>query len=483
VTGRAPGARRHLAAAALAAAALAAAPGAASAAARPTYGGELRVALPLPPRVDDPALATQPQDLALARALHATPLVLGPGGRLAPGLLAEIPTAQPGDRTFRLVLRPGLRFADGTPLGAGDLATSLARLLRPEVASPHAWLALAIQGAEAVLEGRASSLSGVQVLSDRELLVTLAFPFPQFPAALAALPAAVTSAAGAGAGPFRPESRERLAANPFHWRGRPFGDALALSWPDPRAAARALEAGALDLSLRPEPSPGAVVLPLLTATYAAVNGRRLGDGATVVRLALAGLDRTDLARRFVRSPAAPLERLLPPAILPQAAQPDPPARPAAAERAPARLVVLVPGWLADPRAVAERLQVKLFDAGLRAALEPLDQARYAARLAAGDWDLAVVSVPLLTTQPALAAGQVALAVAGPGAARRAEQALAALDGEALGPAVEALRVELDLWPLYAAGGRAAPGPALRGLEVRPDGGFDAGDLWRLGAPR
>ncbi len=458
------------------------APSPAAAGLRPAYGGELRLALPFPPRTTDPALATAWPDLVAARALHATPLCLGADGALGPGLLAEVPAPQAGGRAFRLTLREGLRFADGTPLGALDLAASLARLLRPEVASPHAWLALPISGAEAVLEGTAASLSGVQVLSDRELLVTLSFPMPEFPAALAALPAAVVSPAGVGAGPFRPEAGGRLLASEHHWRGRPFADALALSTPDPRAAARALEAGQLDLSLRPEASPGAAALPLLTLTFAAVNGQRLGPAAGPVRRALAALDRGDLARRFVRAPAEPLPGLLPQALLPGGL----PAAPPAADRGgpgqgqgPARLVVLVPGWLADARTVAERLQVKLFDAGLKAVLEPADPARHAARLAAGDYDVAVLSVPLLAPVPALAAGQVAGAVGGPRAARRAEAALAGQPPELAPAAAEALRAELDLWPLLAAGARAAAAPGLEGLSPRPDGALDLGDLWRL----
>jgi len=225
------------AALALALLALALAPPSALAGVRPAYGGTLRLAVPLLPRLTDPALATMPQDVAAARALHATPLRLGPDGALRPGLLEEVPAPQAGGRAFRLTLRQGLRFADGTPLGALDLAASLARLLRQEVASPHAWLALPIQGAEAVLEGRAASLSGIQVLSDRELLVTLAFPMPDFPAALAALPAAVVSPAGAGAGPFRPEARDRLVASEHHWRGRP-SPTRSPSSPRSRAPAR-----------------------------------------------------------------------------------------------------------------------------------------------------------------------------------------------------------------------------------------------------
>jgi hypothetical protein len=463
-----------------AALALALAPAWARAASRPAYGGELRVALPLQPRQADPALALQPQDLALAGALHATPLLLRPGGQLAPGLLTEVPAARADGRVFHLVLRRGLRFADGSPLGAEDLAASLARLLRPDLRSPHAWAAVAIQGADEVLEGRGALPSGLQVLSERELLVTLAFPFPDFAAALAALPAAVVSPSGAGAGAFRPGGKDRLAANPHAWRGRPLADTLVFSAPDQPGAARGLEAGTLDLSLRPEPSPGAASLPFLTVAYALVNARRLGEAAPAVRSLLASLDQAELARRFLRAPAEPLPGLLPPGLTSGASPAGVEAPARGPQPGPIRLGLLVPAGAADPRAVAERLQVKLFDAGLRPILEPADPARFQARLAAGDFEVALLVVPLLTTRPALAAAQVAGAVGGPLAARRAERALSGLEGPALRAAAEALRAELDLWPLYAAGGRVAVSPALRGLEVRPDGGLDLGDLWRLG---
>jgi peptide/nickel transport system substrate-binding protein len=123
--------------------------------------------------------------------------------------------------------------------------------------------------------------------------------------------------------------------------------------------------------------------------------------------------------------------------------------------------------------------VKLTAARLQVALEPLDPAA-APRLAGADDVVDLVVVPLLSTEPALAAGQVAQVVAGPRAARRAEQALAGLEPAAAARAAEQVRAELDLAPLYAAAaGRVAAGPALQGLAVRADGGFDPGDLWRL----
>jgi peptide/nickel transport system substrate-binding protein len=448
---------------------------------RPAYGGELRVALPAAPRVPDPAHAVDLADLFLVRALHATPLELGADGQLVPGLLEEVPEPQAGGRAFRLRLRPGLRFADGGALSATELAASLSRLLVRDC--PHAWLALPILGADALLEGRAATLAGVQVLSDRELLVTLAFPLPEWPWALAAPPAAVVSPGGAGAGPFRLAAMEggavRLAANPHHHRGLPFADALSLVSADLRGSARALERGEADLVIRPEAAlPGASPTPALLATVAAVNGRRLAAGADEVRRALGALDRAELARLFVRGPSTPLATLVPPAILPGAPSAPPPGGGPRAR--PGTVALLVLDGAPDQRTAAGRLQVKLFDRGIRAAVEAEPPARFASRLAAGDFDVALVPVPIVALKPALAAGQVALAARGPAAARQVISELAGLPPDAALARAAALTRRLDLVPLFSAGTRVSAAPALQGVQPRADGGVDPGDLWRLG---
>lgn len=464
--------------AALALVALAALPAPAVAADLPAYGGELRVALPLPPRISDPARARELPDRWLAAALHEPLLRATPAGP-APGLLEAVPAPLRDGRVFNLSLREGLQFSDGSRLGAPNVVEMFERLLSPALGSPHAWVAVAIQGADEVLAGRAQALAGVRVLSERELQVTLAFPFPAWPAALATLPASLVSGLGHGAGPFRHEGigedehAGRLVANAHHWRGRPYADLLTFTAPDPRAGARALEAGQLDLLVRPEAAaqggdPGA-----RTLVFAAVNGRRLGAGAAAVRRVLAGLDRAEMVRRFVRAAAVPLEGLLPAGLEPGGTpRPPPPPGPA-----PARLVVVAPGWQADPRAVAERLQVRLSDASIKAALEPLQPAAYAARVAAGDWDVALLAVPVQSLEPALVAGQVAEALGGPRAALRAERALAGAPPAQLAAAAEALRIELDLWPLFEARHRLAWRPGVRGGPLTGDGGLDPGDLW------
>ena len=463
------------AAAVLAALVLAPAPSAAGV--RPAYGGTVRIGVAAPPSVVPGAPSSA--DALIERATSAPLLEVDGAGALVPGALAEVPVAEAGARAFRLRVRPGLTDASGRPLGAPDVAARLAALLAPGPRSPDAWAALPVLGADALLDGRAPLLAGVQVLSPSELLVTLAFPLPELPWLLASSALALP-----GAGPFTlaprrtPSDPVVLVHNDRHHRGRPYADELRLEVTDARTASRLLEQGRIQLVLRPEGAgPRAVALSPLTVTVAALQPSRLGPGAAAVRAALAAVDRGELARRFVRGPAEPMRTLVPPAILPGGAAE--PAAPAGAPP-PARIALLADAGEPDQRALAERLQVKLFDRGVRASVELVDSARHRARVAAGDYDVALVPVRVEALRPALAAGQVAYAVRGAAAARRTLAALAGLEGDAAAAAAASAGRDLDLVPLVATGLRATPAPALQGATPRPDGGLDPGALWLLG---
>ncbi len=457
-------------------------PAVAAADVRPAYGGTARIGVPAPQRPGDPDRSA---DLLVRRATSAPLLdVAGGSGRLVPGALAEVPAPEAGGRVFRLRVRPGLTDARGRPLGAANVAARLAALL--ERGSPDGWIALPIAGADAVLEGRATALSGVQVVSPDELLVTLALPLPEFSSLLAAPPAALPDA-----GPFVAQPRKApgdplvLAANERHHRGRPYASRVEIHPVDARTAARLLERGALDLVLRPEAAGGrpGPALPALTVTVAAVSRTRLGAGAEPLRRALEAIDRAELARRFVRGPAAPLETLIPPAAVVGApAVTNPPPQGEASAAPPPRVALLADSSAPDQRALAERIQVKLFDAGVRASVELVDPARFRSRLAAGDYDVALVSVPVAAPEPALAAAQIAWLVRGPAAARRAYEALGGVVHRltALGNAHRLAR-ELDLVPLVVSGLRASLGPTLQGFAAGGDGSIDLGELWLLGA--
>ena len=265
------------------------APAGSNAGARPRHGGELRLLLPPGPRALDPAQATGPDQLLLARAVGATLLDLDPAGAAArpalleafspwkgegrgegrrvegsyrpprSALLAGPPVLEPGGRAVRLRLSPNLRFHDGAPVTAASVAASLTRLAAP--GSPGAWLLAPVEGAAALHAGRSSALAGVRVEGELELRIALAHPYPQLPWALAAAPASVVRASPAGrlagAGPFRPALATggalRLEAFEAHHAGPPFADRLIVSSAAAREAAGALGRAAADLALVPEP--------------------------------------------------------------------------------------------------------------------------------------------------------------------------------------------------------------------------------------
>jgi len=191
------------------------------------------------------------------------------------------------------------------------------------------------------------------------------------------------------------------------------------------------------------------------------------------------VDRSELARLSTRGPAAPLASLLPSAFLPEPAPAAAPltGRPAR-ESDGRRLALLVPSAAEFPRAVADRLQVKLFDRGVRVAVEALPPEALAARLASGDYDLALVSAHFAASSPALAAVEAAFALGGAASARRALSRLGSAD-----PASVAAEIAADAGavPLFASGLRASARPGLAGLVAAPDGAVDLGDLWTLPA--
>jgi peptide/nickel transport system substrate-binding protein len=455
-------------------------PAAAAAGVRPAPCGAIRIGVAAAPSALPGGEAERAVDLLVERATSAPLLEIDASGRLAPGALAEVPIPEADGRAFRLRVRPGLRAPGGRPLGASDVAAHLASLLRSR-AAPHAWVALPIAGADALLEGRTPLLAGVQVLSATELLVTLAFPLPSFPWLLATAPAALPEAGPYSAVPRRsPSDPLRLVANENALRGRPFAREIELHAGDARTSARLLEKGGLDLVVRPEAAGGraAPPLPALTATIAVVNGARLGAGAGPIRTALRALDRAELARRFVRGPAVGLATIAP-AVLP-GAQPGTPGPEERGAAAPPRVVLLADAGAPDPRTLAERIQVKLFDAGVRAAVEPAEGSRLRARLDAGDYDVALLSVQIASPRPALAAAQIAWAARGAQAARRALELLGKAAPEDVPEACDRLARELDVVPLVASGLRASLGPRLQGFAAGADGAVDLADLWLLG---
>ena len=144
-----------------------------------------------------------------------------------------------GGRTYLFHIRRNVKFTNGRPLVADDFRKSWERYLSPKFASPMAATYLgSIVGVKAFTEGKASSISGVKVIDDHTLRVTLDKPRPYYLGNFCVTQTTVidTEVAGpsevtsidkiVGTGPFKyeklsPDEEILLAANPTYWGGRP----------------------------------------------------------------------------------------------------------------------------------------------------------------------------------------------------------------------------------------------------------------------
>src|SRR5262245_47089579 len=118
----------------------------------------------------------------------------GPAGvRVVPQAAVAYPTVSRDRRTYTFTIRKGLRFASGAPLTARSYVAAINRALNPRMHPDDADAIAAgtpwgeIEGASAMLKGRAETVSGVRA-QGRELVVTIERADSLFPIAFAADP-------------------------------------------------------------------------------------------------------------------------------------------------------------------------------------------------------------------------------------------------------------------------------------------------------
>jgi peptide/nickel transport system substrate-binding protein/oligopeptide transport system substrate-binding protein len=158
-------------------------------------------------------------------------------GEPAPNLAASWDVSDDGT-VYTFHLRDDVRFHNGRLLTAEDVKYSFERALLPASQSPLTWVFDFIRGADAMVEGRATSLAGLRVIDPTTLEITLEQPFAPF-LLLMAMPAAHVvpreeieqkgerfSEAPVGTGPWTFQSWAhddviRLQANPRYHGGAP----------------------------------------------------------------------------------------------------------------------------------------------------------------------------------------------------------------------------------------------------------------------
>jgi ABC-type transport system substrate-binding protein len=165
----------------------------------------------------------------------------------------------PDRTTYTFTLRAA-RFHDGTPLRAADVQRSWEKMLQSRPGwHEHPWMLDEVEGALSYSEGHASTISGLEVLSDSVLRVRLLRPYAPFPALLSLPKVAIVGATSdslhpIGTGVWRwvsgpspaPALEIVLARNPDPWGEGVRMDSLIVHPVEPGETVGAFTSGQLD---------------------------------------------------------------------------------------------------------------------------------------------------------------------------------------------------------------------------------------------
>ncbi|MCB0184899.1 MAG: peptide ABC transporter substrate-binding protein, partial [Caldilineaceae bacterium] len=246
-------------------------------------------------------------------------------------------------KTYTFTIRPGLKFADGTPVTAQDFADSINRALQPETASYGASFQLQhVVGAAEVASGTAKEASGIKVVDAQTLAITTDETVPYFLAQLTypvtfVVPLKFIGEQGAnwtdqafGTGPFRVKEWQHnqkliLEPNPNYWAGAVGVNEIDLPFvQDSETAYQLYRTGDLDImGSQQNPVPSARVpevssspdfhnVASFAVRYVGFNNKKAPFDNVNVRRALAmSVDKVTLAQRVLNGAVGPTDRILP----------------------------------------------------------------------------------------------------------------------------------------------------------------------------
>jgi ABC-type transport system substrate-binding protein len=158
---------------------------------------DLRLAGPaLGPETLDPAQMRDLSSVTLLRQIYRGLVYFDDELNPTPELAESFDVSGDG-LTYTFKLRPGATFHDGSLITADDVAFSLSRAVNPDTVEGDVSLLAGptflsdIVGFADVINGSTDTLSGVDVLSDDSLSITLTAPSATFLTRLASVPAAI----------------------------------------------------------------------------------------------------------------------------------------------------------------------------------------------------------------------------------------------------------------------------------------------------
>ena len=211
--------------------------------AEPNMGGVLVSSLSSDPKNLDPATIAAWDQTVIAPNLLEGLFRISPDGTEIQNALAEDYTVSDDGLVWTFMIREGAKFHNGRQVTAQDFKYTFERVLNPETKSPKAGSLLNVVGAQAFVDGDADEVSGIKVVDEMTLEITLQealAPFRSMLASvnLAAVPQEEVEALGeefgfnvVAAGPFKLGEwnvNQDLTIEAFedYWNGRPYLDAV-----------------------------------------------------------------------------------------------------------------------------------------------------------------------------------------------------------------------------------------------------------------
>jgi peptide/nickel transport system substrate-binding protein len=355
---------------------------------------ELKVGVSgLPPQFDPAGALSGPGPL-VARQVFETLVTYAPGSSDVQASLATRWAVSRDGLTWSFTMRDGVRFHDGTPMTASDVAASFTRQMGAEggASGRPVWAAL--------LRGVPGVVKEVRARDTRTVQFVLVQPYAALLTVLAHPGFGVVKLAGDGEGPARllgtgpyrlaeiAPGRIAIDAQPGHWSLTPRTDRITfLDMASDERAEADLEAQAVDLWFPARPPrrvEGAVSAPGTRVGYLAFQTEREPFSRKKIRQAVAaGIEPPALSAALGRG-AIPLQSFLPPGVW--ARREGSPVL--AGDRQAAKKLLVDGGWPRGQRAVL----------GVVPADGPLDVQRVAETLVAA---LGAIDIPAqLRAEPA-----------------------------------------------------------------------------------
>jgi ABC-type oligopeptide transport system substrate-binding subunit len=161
-----------------------------SAAGQVKKGGTLRLSKSTDVDYVDPALAYFTDTFgaigyATCAKLYSYPDKPGAqGSQIIPEVAAGNPVVSKDGKTYTIRLKTTYRFHDGSPVRAANFVSAFNRDAHPKMQSPATSYMTEIVGAEAVISGKTSRISGISAPNPRTLVIRLTKPLPDLTARL-----------------------------------------------------------------------------------------------------------------------------------------------------------------------------------------------------------------------------------------------------------------------------------------------------------